>query len=436
MPLYRSNSSVTTLNNEVATNTTNIFNNTASINTLNAEVSNLQNSISSINSEITSLQNGLAANAIPSTIETSAASGDYIFTISGSDIPYKITVANLLAGLSSSGSATSPTWQYKNSNYTASAGDLILADVSSGSFTVTLPSSPSSGASVTVALVKNNSAGANIVSITGSGLSPYISIYINPTGEVTLVYITGTGWNIIGSYVGVYPVSSFPVTPRYRFSAALQSGLLNGNSVSSISDSSSNSFTATASGTAEPTFQTNVINGYPALSFNGSTNYLTLGNDALVADPGDFVIFQVVKYAAAGCISFGGGANTSGNWGLQMGQSNDYAVAGGALIQTNLTLSLNTWYIKAFARLSNNWKSWVNGGSNISGGSNSGALRGVSSGYEQYTVLGAKWDGAVSNFTNGYLAETAIILSPTLANINSIGAYYASLYGLTWNTAS
>ncbi|MEH2031249.1 MAG: hypothetical protein V7K67_16565 [Nostoc sp.] len=334
-------------------------------------------------------------------------------------------------------SASSPIWIYKTSNYTANAGDQIIADCSVGSFTITLPTSVSNGTSVTVGLGKNNSSNSNIVSVTAPSGFPYSSFYINiPNTEVTLIYFSASGWSVIGSYSSIPTVPTFPLTPKYRFSAAQQSGYVNGVAVPSISDSSGNNITATASGTAQPTYKTNIINGYPALLFNGSTNYLDLGNANLIADPGDFVIFQVVNYAASGVISFGDGNASSGNWGLQLGQANDYSVAGGSLVQTNLTMSLNTWYIKAFARLSNVWKSWVNGGVNISGGSNSGAIRGVSGGYENRDVIGAKWDGSAQNFTNGYIAETAILLSPTLANINSIGAYYSSMYGITWSTAS
>ncbi|MEH2032342.1 MAG: hypothetical protein V7K67_22305 [Nostoc sp.] len=435
-------SSITTLNSNVATNASNITANASSINTLNSEVSSLQStqtsqasSITTINGEISSLQNGVAANSIPSTVQTSPVSGDYIFAISSSGTPYKITEANLFSGLSSGSS--SPVWIYKNSNYTASSGDNIIADCSSGSFTITLPAAPSNGKAVTIGLGKNNSSNSNIVGIAASSGFPYSSFYINtPNTEVTLVYFTSTGWSIIGSYSSIPTVPTFPLTPKYRFSAAQQSGYVNGVSVGSISDSSGNNITATASGTAQPTYKTNIINGYPALLFNGSTNYLDLGNANLIADPGDFVIFQVVNYGTTASCSYGGGNATSGNWGLQMSCTNDYSVAGGSLVQTNLTMSLNTWYIKAFARLSNVWKSWVNGGTNISGGSNSGAIRGVSGGYENRDIIGAKWDGSAQNFTNGYIAETTIVLSPTLANINSIGAYYSSMYGITWNTAS
>jgi hypothetical protein len=56
--------------------------------------------------------------------------------------------------------------------------------------------------------------------------------------------------------------------------ARLQSGYSDADPVGTASDSSGNGYDFTAAGAARPTFNTNVLNGQPVFTFNGS-NYLT-----------------------------------------------------------------------------------------------------------------------------------------------------------------
>ena len=82
--------------------------------------------------------------------------------ISGSTGPQGVQGASGISGASGyvgSDGATGPTgatgtaapFVKKTSNYSAVAGDYIIADTSGGSFTITLPSSPSTGNSITIA---------------------------------------------------------------------------------------------------------------------------------------------------------------------------------------------------------------------------------------------------------------------------------------------
>ena len=54
-------------------------------------------------------------------------------------------------------------WIFKNSNYTATEGDRIGTDTSLGSFTITLPQSPTVGAEVTIADVKGTWFATNLI---------------------------------------------------------------------------------------------------------------------------------------------------------------------------------------------------------------------------------------------------------------------------------
>ena len=90
-------------------------------------------------------------------------------------------------------------WQaIKTSNYTASAGEGVFANTSSGAFTVTLPASPSLGDEVTIvdyagtADTNNITVGRNSSPIMGAAEDLTISI---ERAAITLVYVDSTqGW--------------------------------------------------------------------------------------------------------------------------------------------------------------------------------------------------------------------------------------------------
>jgi len=54
-------------------------------------------------------------------------------------------------GASTGGGSTSSSWVKKTANYTAVSGDKLLVDTSAGTFTITLPASPTSGNSIVLA---------------------------------------------------------------------------------------------------------------------------------------------------------------------------------------------------------------------------------------------------------------------------------------------
>jgi len=93
-------------------------------------------------------------------------------------------------------------WKRKTANYTAINGDKIIADTSSGVFTITLPASPSVGYNVTIAdgddwSVNNLTLGRNSSTIEGS--SEDLIVDFSDT-IVTLIYDEST-WQVF-SQVG------------------------------------------------------------------------------------------------------------------------------------------------------------------------------------------------------------------------------------------
>lgn len=113
------------------------------------------------------------------------------------------TTASNGVGTNLLGGSSSASWSVKTSNYTAASGDLIIADTSSGSFTITLPSSPTSGSAITIA-DGNNWSVANVIiarnSSTIEDIADNLSLDIAAI-TVDLIY-DGTTWQVFSSTGG------------------------------------------------------------------------------------------------------------------------------------------------------------------------------------------------------------------------------------------
>lgn len=91
-------------------------------------------------------------------------------------------------------------WTVKTANYTASSGDLLIADTSSGSFTITLPASPTSGSSLTIA-DGNNWAVANVtIARNGSTIEKASEdLYLDIAAVTVDLIYDGTTWQVFSS---------------------------------------------------------------------------------------------------------------------------------------------------------------------------------------------------------------------------------------------
>jgi len=123
----------------------------------------------------------------------SDASTDNVTLAAGSNITITRTDANTITIASTGGGGGS--WSVKTSNYTAASGDQLLANTSGGSFTITLPATPSAGNSVVIADGNNWQTNNLTVARNGStikGLSE--DLILNIAGvKVDFVY-SGSTW--------------------------------------------------------------------------------------------------------------------------------------------------------------------------------------------------------------------------------------------------
>ena len=96
---------------------------------------------------------------------------------------------------------SSTVYTYQNSNYNANIGDNIVADTSSGSFTVTLPASPSFGSKVTFVDDKYTFNTNNLIVAYSSGqtiMGFAQNLYVNINGaSFGLLYSNNSNWIIV-----------------------------------------------------------------------------------------------------------------------------------------------------------------------------------------------------------------------------------------------
>lgn len=133
------------------------------------------------------------------------------------------------------GTGSGISWAKKTSNYTAVSGDFLLTDTGAGSFTITLPSSPTEGNFVVVADINDWKTNNLIIGRNGStieGLSE--DLYLNIKGiQVEIIY-DGTTWEIFAFAAPSIDITNDTSTntTQYITMARSTSGALNGAYVS------------------------------------------------------------------------------------------------------------------------------------------------------------------------------------------------------------
>jgi hypothetical protein len=95
----------------------------------------------------------------------------------------------------------------KTANYTASAGDRILTNTSGGSFTITLPASPSAGDTVVVFDIDNWEANNLTIARNGSTIEGVADNFILDLGQIKIDFVySGTTWQVYAAVGAAGPV--------------------------------------------------------------------------------------------------------------------------------------------------------------------------------------------------------------------------------------
>jgi hypothetical protein len=153
----------------------------------------------------------------------------------GQALVWNSTTSQWEAQTVSGGGGTGISWSKKTSNYTASSGDFLLTDTGSGSFTVTLPSSPTTGNFVVVADANDWKTNNLIIARNGStieGLSE--DLYLNIKGIQVSIIFDGTTWEVFAFAAPSIDITNDTSTntTQYLTMSRATSGALNGAYVS------------------------------------------------------------------------------------------------------------------------------------------------------------------------------------------------------------
>ena len=176
-------------------------------------------------------------------------------------------------GAGGGGGSGGITYKLKTSNYTALDKDGILANTSAGSFTITLPASPSTGASVIVNDA-SDSFGTNNLTIARNGATiegNAEDLILDISGISTTLVYTGTTWQVYSQIGALAPVTGNTgginyVVKNANYTLANRDGI--------IADSSLGSFTLTLPATPAPGDQVVIADGA-----DFSTNNVTVARN-------------------------------------------------------------------------------------------------------------------------------------------------------------
>jgi hypothetical protein len=143
-------------------------------------------------------------------------SANATITATVADNSHNHTIANITGLQTALDGKKNSTWLTKTANYTASAGDQILADTTSSAFTITLPASPQAGASVVIA--DGNDWGVNNLTVARNGST------IEGTAEDVILDVQ----NITASFV--YSGTTWALStsaPVIQYASSTNAGVIN-----------------------------------------------------------------------------------------------------------------------------------------------------------------------------------------------------------------
>lgn len=221
--------------------------------------------------------------------------------------------------------------------------------------------------------------------------------------------------------------------------------------ISTNTDYSGNGWDATAAGAARPTFKTNIVNGLAIARYDGSANGMDVAAGALgiINNVGSCTIVSVVSTTTVSAgrriaIALANNSNTA----RTSSEINTVAAKigirgkrldtdGSTQLDGATSISTSTFYILA---IQTTWSAqtaagYINGGTADASGTFGAAAGNTSATNSTNIRLGFGASGA--NFWSGDLGDQLVYVPAlSLANLNLLGAYLGTVYGITWTTAT
>lgn len=240
---------------------------------------------------------------------------------------------------------------------------------------------------------------------------------------VAALYGGNSSLDANGALVGAVTSVAFPTIAglNVRYKADLETAA-NASALATLVDQSGNSRNATqATGTLQPTLRHNVLNSKKVVRFDGGDRIVS-ASWSLVQP---LTVFVVGKNSIGTAGNLCDGSNAAANTMVVQVGATQFVMYAGAFLNDGTRNSNFNIFVATFNGASS--KYWVGGGVGTTGNPGAGAPGGV--------CLGAAVNGGAP--LNGDIAELCIYSSAlSTANVNSLGAYAAYEYGLTWSTAS
>jgi hypothetical protein len=242
------------------------------------------------------------------------------------------------------------------------------------------------------------------------------------TGLAALAEYKALGQFTVPSHTGALASAGAPALPTTNLQAWWKADSLSASPVTAWADSSVNGVNLTKD-SSSPVWTASQINGLPAVTFNGSTDYFH--TSAAINYSGVISVYAIFKPAVVNSSqSFMSNATGARSASLQINNSGlqelDYQITTN-LGTSNTPLTAGVWCELGVTYDGSNSHYYLNGVAD--GGASVSA-----SGFDPINALGTGWNAGIFSQLHGQLAEFVIYNSGTYQS--AVHTYFQSRYGI------
>lgn len=233
--------------------------------------------------------------------------------------------------------------------------------------------------------------------------------------------------NLLGTGSAAFTPADVPGLFQW-FAADDIVGLNDGDPVTTWTKSGGTGGNATQSSAgAKPSYQTNVVNSLPAVEFDGTADFLELGNMSALTAGRIFIVMKLdadPPVAGDGLWTIGSDVAQSTRFPFSDGNAYDQCGTTARKATGNPTPDLATWNIYSVKSITNNWTSYFNGVQHYTTGTNT-------VGFATAAYLGRSDQSGADFWFDGLIAEYAAYSEePSSDNVTALMAYWTAKYGL------